>query len=73
MKKVRRSITAADSDEKSDLIQMISFLKDDFDYILTGLEKLDRDGSETSKQGLAIAEALSANLQSAISDISNIF
>lgn len=73
MKKIRRSITAADSDEKSDLIQLISFLKDDFDYIITGLEKLDRDGSETSKQGLAIAEALSANLQSAISDISNIF
>ncbi len=73
MKKVRRAVTAAASDEKSDLIQLISFLKDDFDYILTGLEKLDRDGSETSKQGLAIAEALSANLQSAISDISNIF
>lgn len=73
MKKVRRAVTAAASDEKSDLIQLISFLKDDFDYIITGLEKLDRDGSETSKQGLAIAEALSANLQSAISDISNIF
>ena len=62
MKKLRK-ITAAEDDSK--LILALDELKDDFDYIMSGLEKLDRSGAEASNSGLIIAE----NLQAAFQDI----
>lgn len=70
MKKMRRVVTAAEGDGNSKLQDMMDMLKDDFDYVLAGLEKLDRTGATESNQGLVIAEGLSDALQSAISQIS---
>ena len=61
-------ITAAEGDS-SKLAEAIDLMKDDFDYILSGLEKLDRSGAEASNQGLVIAERLQTALEDAISDI----
>lgn len=72
MKRVRRNITAAETSENSKLADMMSSLKDDFDYILSGFEKLDRTGATESNEGLVIAEGLSDTLQDVISQISDI-
>lgn len=65
-----KSITAASADD-SELILMLDQLKDDFDYVLAGLEKLDRTGNTERNAGLVIAETLSDAIQSAISEISD--
>lgn len=70
MKRIRRPITAAAEDD-SKLVMMMDQLKDDFDYVLAGLEKLDRTGATESNEGLVIAEALSDAIQDAISKISD--
>lgn len=70
MKRLKK-VTAAASADDSKLLQMFDQLKDDFDYILAGLEKLDRTGATESNEGLVIAEELSDALQSAISQISD--
>ena len=48
-------------------------MKDDFDFILSGIEKLDRSSAEDSRIGLEIAERLSASMHEIISDISDRF
>lgn len=64
-------ITAA---EGEDVLQdTLRTLKDDFEYILSGIEKLDRSSAEDSRMGLEIAEKLSAQMQEIISDISDRF
>ena len=55
------------SEEFSD---MIRDLKDDFDLIITGLEKLNRSGSEGSKRGMELARQYSDVMQEVIRDIS---
>ena len=72
MKRMKHSITAAASADDSKLLQMMDQIKDDFDYVLAGFEKLDRTGATESNEGLVIAEELSDALQSAISQISDI-
>lgn len=62
-------IKAAEDDSK--LQQSIPILKDDFDYILSGLDKLDRINAESSNEGLIIAERLSNTFQEIISDIAD--
>lgn len=69
MKRLNRPITAATDDSK--LIEMLDILKDDFDYVVSGLEKLDRTGASESNDGLIIAEKLADALQSAVSDIAD--
>ena len=49
----------------------LSNLKEDFDYIVSGLEKLDRSGPNASQTGLAIIENISNSLSGFISDIAN--
>ena len=68
MKRVRRTIQAAQGDE-SKLQETIDALKDDFDYIISGLDKLDRSGAEASNEGLIIAEGLQSTFQEVISSI----
>ena len=70
MKRLLR-ITAASDSEDSKLLDMMKELKDDFDYILAGFEKLDRMGSSKSNEGYAIAIKLSDMFQSTISQISD--
>lgn len=69
MKRLNR-ITAAESDE-SRLSAIIDELKDEFDYIISGLEKLDRSGSELGNNGLAIAESLMDTFMQIESDIAS--
>lgn len=72
MKKLLKPpITAADAGENEALDNAISSLKDDFDYAVSGLEKLGRDGANASNQALAIAETLNSNIQAAIDQIAN--
>lgn len=67
---VRRSIKAAEGETVDDrLDQALSDLKDDFDYAISGLEKLGRDGANSSNDALAIAETLSNSIQSTIDQI----
>ena len=63
-----RRITSAD--EPSKLQDTIAQLKDDFDYLLEGLDYLDRSGAEASNNGLIIAEGLLENLHNVIDSIS---
>lgn len=70
MKLRKRSIMAAAEDD-SKLAQLMDQLEDDFDYVIAGLEKLDRTGATESNQGLIIAESLSEALQSAVSQIAD--
>lgn len=69
MKRLNR-ITAAESDE-SRLSVIIDELKDEFDYIISGFEKLDRSGSEMSNSGFAIAESLMNTFIQIESDIAS--
>lgn len=73
MKRVlRQSVTAAADDAGNEALDnAISVLKDDFDYAISGLEKLGRDGANAGNQALAIAETLGNNIQSAIDQIAN--
>lgn len=68
MKRLSR-ITSAEDDSK--LQDTMSDLKDDFDYILSGLDKLDRSGAEAQNNGLIIAENLRDAFQDVISKIAN--
>lgn len=75
MKKVIRSslnskpIKASDENTDTRLDDALSDLKDDFDYAISGLEKLGRDGANASNSALAIAETLSNNIQATIDQI----
>ena len=69
MKRLNR-IMAAESDE-SRLSAIIDELKDEFDYIISGFEKLDRSGSELGNNGLAIAESLMNTFMQIESDIAS--
>ena len=65
MKKRHRYITTAESTEASELVQdKLKSIKDDFDYIVDGVDKLSRQGQET-KDTLAILD----NLESSLSEI----
>lgn len=67
MKRLNK-ITSAEGDD-SKLVIAIDDLKDDFDFIVSGLEKLDRSGAEDSNNGLVIAERLQSVFQDVISEI----
>ena len=72
MKRYRKSIQAAEEPAGSEkLDNAIGMLKDDFDFICSGLEKLGRDGAEAGNNALIIAERLSSSLQDIISEISS--
>lgn len=65
-------VTAAVSDEDSQLAQTIDKLEDDFEYIIASFEKLDRSGAEERNKGTEIAEKLLDTFQQAISHIADI-
>ena len=59
-------------DSRPTLDDAIDNLNDDFDYIVGGLEKLGRDGVNASNQALAMAETISAALQSYIQELAGL-
>ena len=68
MKRLSR-ISAAEEDSK--LQDTMNDLKEDFDYVLSGLDKLDRSGAEAQNNGLIIAEKLRDTLQDVITNIAD--
>lgn len=63
-------VNAAEEGE-SKLLDTLDAIKDDFEYLIAGLEKLDRSGAESSNNGLIIAEQLQASLQDVINKIAD--
>lgn len=57
-------------DGESDLAVSIDELEDDFSYIISGLEKLSRIGSQSEKEALSIALKLSGMLSEITDEIS---
>lgn len=70
MKKLQRIVSAVEEDER--LSTAIDELEDDFDYIISGLEKLGRSGAEASNQALVISENLESTLQDVIARIADV-
>ena len=64
-----KPITAAEKDSKLD--EAISQIDADFEYILSGLEKLGRSGAGAENDALIIAEALSKQLGATIAQIAD--
>ena len=76
MKRIIKSsqyIQSADDAKNEKLQETISNLEDDFDFILAGLDKLDRTSAEDSRMALEIAEKFYANMQDVVSAISERF
>lgn len=63
-------INAAEDNEVDVLDDAMSNLKDDFDFILQGLEKLQRSGGEDYNTAVEIARVFSDNIQATIASIS---
>lgn len=68
MKRLNRIMSA---EEDSKLLDTVDDLKSDFDYIVSGLEKLDRSGAEAQNNGLIIAENLRDTFQNVIANIAD--
>lgn len=68
---MKRAIRAADTAEDTRLDDAVSDLEDDFDYILSGLDKLGRSGATGINDGLVIAEKLQSTLQAVIKQIAD--
>lgn len=70
MKRIVASrIMAAESGESDRFDEMMSNLKDDFDYALSGLEKLSRQGANGRNDALMIGENLGNAIQQHLNDI----
>lgn len=67
----KKSITAAEDSPATEAFEDgLSELEDDFDFAVSGLEKLSTDGYPADAK--EIAETLSANIDAAIASISAI-
>lgn len=62
-------IVSAESDDNQ-LDDLIDSLEDDFDYIIAGIERLGRSGSESSRNGLRVAKEVQSSFENIISTIS---
>ena len=68
MKRLLRSVNSAT--EISDTLKdMLDTIKDDFDYLMSGIEKLGRSGSAMSKEAEIIAETLASDIQDGINEV----
>lgn len=59
------------AEDPSALDDCISNLKDDFDYIMDGLDKLNRTGGDSAKSALSIALSLSDAIANHIEQVSS--
>lgn len=71
MKRINRRITAAADDMNEQLEAQLDTLKDDFDYIIDGLERLGRTSANSSNDARAIAETLQNSLNNCITSIAD--
>lgn len=70
---MKRFVKASEEDKNEALDLVLSNLKDDFDYLISGLEKLERSSVEDSKMALEIANSFSEDIQNTIAKISDRF
>lgn len=68
---IKQSIMSATEDGNDALDEALSNLKDDFDYALSGIEKLGRSGAQSANDALVIAEKLSDAINNILSEIAN--
>lgn len=69
-KRIRSTVSVKAAETEVDkLEETVSELKDDFDYILSGFDKLDRTGAQEHQDALVIAESLQATFADIISQI----
>lgn len=61
----------AAEDKDSQVSDMISDLKDDFDFILSGLDRLDRQGANGRNDAMMLGENLSSSLEQHINELSS--
>ena len=66
-------INAVEEPNNEALEELMRNLKDDFDFIMSGLDKLERSSAEDSRVALEIAEKYSACQQETIASISERF
>lgn len=72
MKRIKRTITAASDDPINEhLDSQLDTLKDDFDYILDGLDRLGRTGVNSANAASAVAEKLQESLNNYIQEIAD--
>lgn len=58
------------AEEISDnLKDKLATIKDDFDYLMSGIEKLGRSGANMSKEAEIIAENLASSIQDRIAEV----
>ena len=73
MKRLIRNCNNSDiisAEEISDnLKDKLATIKDDFDYLMSGIEKLGRSGANMSKEAEIIAENLASDTQDSISEV----
>ena len=73
MKRLIRSCNTSDiisAEEISDSLKdKLDNIKDDLDYLMSGIEKLGRSGANMSKEAEIIAENLAAGIQDRISEV----
>lgn len=73
MKRLIRNCNNSDimsAEEISDnLKDKLATIKDDFDYLMSGIEKLGRSGANMSKEAEIIAENLASDIQDSISEV----
>lgn len=62
---------AASSTGNEALDDMIQSLKDDFDYIISGLEALSRHGTEANKSAMSIASDINVGLEQYVQAIAS--
>jgi len=65
-------IVAAESTEPSELSTLLDQIDEDYDYLVAGLEKLDRSDASASDAGVEIAQSISDTINDAISQIADI-
>lgn len=64
-------IKSADEAVDTRLDDGLKQLSDDFDYLASGLEKLGRNGANSTNDALSILELVSADIQKFISQVAD--
>lgn len=66
---MKRKIFAAEDNDALD--EIVSNIKADFDYIMDGIETLNRRGADSAKQAMSIATNISSDLEQHIAAVAN--